>query len=196
MIISEDKNILEEFSASNQASSLQFVENAKIEGTIFQSFPPDLFKKLSSECIVMQDHHFGISPEKFQSNQKLSSFWEILTTSTDEKDEVYVSTVSSRNYPVTGFQWHPETNAFGWGLTNTPHTEDAIRVTQSAAGFLVSEARKSSNRPNAQEVRDNLIYNYIPTYDGKAGNQAPPPPIARTPMCQCRAAAAPSVPTR
>ncbi|KAK7244141.1 hypothetical protein RIF29_38959 [Crotalaria pallida] len=169
MIISEDRNILEEFSASNQASSLQFVENAKIEGSIFQSFPPDLLKKLSSECIVMQNHHFGLSPEKLQSNQKLSSFWEILTTSTDEKDEVYVSTVSSRKYPVTGFQWHPEKNAFEWGSAKIPHTEDAIRVTQSAAGFLVSEARKSTNRPNAQEVRDNLIYNYIPTYGGKAG---------------------------
>jgi len=35
--------------------------------------------------------------------------------------------------------------------------------------FGSSEARKSSNKPNAQEVRDNLIYNYQPTYGGAAG---------------------------
>ncbi len=169
MIISEDNNILEEFGASNQASTLQFVENANIEGSMFRSFPPDLLKKLSTECIVMQNHHFGISPGRFQNNQKLSSFFEILTTSTDEDDKVYVSTVHSRNYPVTGFQWHPEKNTFEWGSAKIPHTEDAIRVTQSAANFLVSEARKSTNRPLAQEVRDNLIYNYIPTFGGKAG---------------------------
>ncbi|KAE9585128.1 putative gamma-glutamyl hydrolase [Lupinus albus] len=169
MIISEDNNILEQYNARNQASTLQFVKNSNIEGSMFQSFPPDLVKKLSTECIVMQNHRFGISPEKLQGNEKLSSFWEILTISTDENNQVYVSTVRSRNYPVTGFQWHPEKNAFEWGSANIPHTENAIRVTQSAAGFLVSEARKSSNRPNAQEVRDNLIYNYIPTYGGKAG---------------------------
>ncbi|XP_019443867.1 PREDICTED: gamma-glutamyl hydrolase 2-like isoform X2 [Lupinus angustifolius] len=169
MIISEDNDILDKYNARNQASTLQFVENANTEGSIFQSFPPDLIKKLSTECIVMQNHQFGISPEKLQGNEKLSSFWEILTISTDENNQVYVSTVRSRKYPVTGFQWHPEKNAFEWGSANIPHTENAIRVTQSAAGFLVSEARKSTNRPNDQEVRDNLIYNYTPTYGGKAG---------------------------
>nr|XP_025610898.1 gamma-glutamyl hydrolase 2 isoform X4 [Arachis hypogaea] len=113
-----DNNILEEFSASDQASALHFVENADIEGSLFQSFPPDLLKKLSTDCVVMQNHH---------------------------------------------------KNAFEWGSANIPHTEDAIRVTHSTASFLVSEARKSSKRPDAQEVRDNLIYNYSPTYVGKAG---------------------------
>lgn len=32
-----------------------------------------------------------------------------------------------------------------------------------------SEARKSLNRPLTQELLDNLIYNYSPTYGGKAG---------------------------
>ncbi|CAL0326499.1 unnamed protein product [Lupinus luteus] len=169
IIISEDNNILDKYNARNQASTLQFVENADIEGSIFQSFPPDLIKKLSTECIVTQNHHFGISPEKLQGNEKLSNFWEILTISTDENNQVYVSTVRSRKYPVTGFQWHPQKNAFEWGSASIPHTENAIRVTQSAAGFLVSEARKSTNRPNDQEVRDNLIYNFKPTYGGKAG---------------------------
>ncbi|KAH9779193.1 gamma-glutamyl hydrolase 2 [Citrus sinensis] len=83
--------------------------------------------------------------------------------------EVYVSTVQAYNYPVTAFQWHPEKNAFEWGPKAIPHTEDAIRVTQQAANFFISEARKSSNRPPARKVLDNLIYNYSPTYCGKAG---------------------------
>ncbi|TKY49201.1 Gamma-glutamyl hydrolase 2 [Spatholobus suberectus] len=168
-IVSQDENILEEFSASNQASTLQFVENANIEGTVFQRFPPDLLKKLSIDCLVMQNHRYGISPGTLLDNQKLSSFFEILTTCADEDDKVYVSTVRSRNYPVTGFQWHPEKNAFEWGSPRIPHTEDAIQITQYVANFLVSEARKSLNRPVAQELLDNLIYNYRPTYCGKAG---------------------------
>ncbi|XP_061362371.1 gamma-glutamyl hydrolase 2-like [Gastrolobium bilobum] len=169
MIVSKDNNILEDFSALNQARTLQFVENASIEGTVFQRFPPDLLKKLNTDCLVMQNHRYGISPRKLLDNQKLSSFFEILTTCKDEDDKVYVSTVRSRNYPVTGFQWHPEKNAFEWGSSRIPHTEDAIQITQYVANFLVSEARKSLNRPDAQELRDSLIYNYIPTYGGKAG---------------------------
>ncbi|XP_027339801.1 gamma-glutamyl hydrolase 2-like isoform X3 [Abrus precatorius] len=169
MIVSQDNNILEEFTASNQASTLQFVENASIEGTVFQRFPPDLLKKLGTDCLVMQNHRYGISPGKLLDNQKLSSFFEILTTCEDEDDKVYVSTVRSRNYPVTGFQWHPEKNAFEWGSPRIPHTEDAIQITQYVANFLVSEARRSLNRPAAQELLENLIYNYSPTYCGKAG---------------------------
>lgn len=56
MIISKDNNILEEFSASHQASTVQFVENIKFEGTVFGRFPPVLLKKMSTHCLVMQNH--------------------------------------------------------------------------------------------------------------------------------------------
>ncbi|KAH1120761.1 hypothetical protein J1N35_003921 [Gossypium stocksii] len=169
MIINEDKNILEPFSASNQASSLQFVENVNIEGTVFQRFPPNLLQKLGTDCLVMQNHRCGISPERLQSTPNLSRFFKILTTSTDKNNKVYVSTAQAHGYPVTAFQWHPEKNAFEWGLPMIPHSDDAIEVTQHVANFLIREARRSLNRPAAQKVLDNLIYNYSPTYCGKAG---------------------------
>ncbi|XP_058773781.1 gamma-glutamyl hydrolase 2-like [Vicia villosa] len=169
LIISQDDNILEKFKAQNQASTLQFVENAHIEGTVFQRFPPDLLKKLSTDSLVMQNHAYGISPAKFLGNEKLSSFFKILTTCKDEEDKVYVSTVQSRKYPVTGFQWHPEKNAFVWGSSKIPHTQEAIQTTQYVANFLVSEASKSLNRPVAQELFDNLIYNHCPTFYAKEG---------------------------
>ncbi|KAK9209128.1 hypothetical protein WN944_001492 [Citrus x changshan-huyou] len=43
-----------------------------------------------------------------QANQELAKFFKILTTSVDEYNKVYVSTVQAYNYPVTAFQWHPE----------------------------------------------------------------------------------------
>jgi gamma-glutamyl hydrolase len=169
MIISKDNNILESFNASDQASTLQFIKNTTIQGTVFQRFPPDLLKKLSTDCLVMQNHHYGISAETLQENKELSSFFKVLTTSADEDDKVYVSTVQAYGYPVTAFQWHPEKNAFEWGSSRIPHSEDAILVTQHAANYFISEARKSLNRPARIKVLDNLIYNYSPTYCGKAG---------------------------
>ncbi|KAF5730748.1 putative Gamma-glutamyl hydrolase precursor [Tripterygium wilfordii] len=169
MIISQDNKILESFSAANEASTLQFVDNVNIQGTVFQRFPPELLKKLSTECLVMQNHHYGISPERLEGNEDLSRFFKILTTSTDDSNKVYVSTAQAYSYPVTAFQFHPEKNAFEWGSSMIPHSEDAIQVTQQAANFFISQARKSLNRPPVQKVLDNLIYNYSPTYCGKAG---------------------------
>ncbi|NP_001234434.1 gamma-glutamylhydrolase 1 precursor [Solanum lycopersicum] len=169
MIITNDNNILEEFSAASQASTVQFVENVNIEGTIFGRFPPVLLKKMSIDCLVMQNHHFGISPERFQVNKDLSSFFRVLTTSTDENNKVYVSTIQAQRYPIAAFQWHPEKNAFEWGSSRIPHSEDAIQVTTHVANYFISEARKSSNKPVAREVLDSLIYNNNPTYGGKAG---------------------------
>ncbi|KAK3424522.1 hypothetical protein EUGRSUZ_F01292 [Eucalyptus grandis] len=57
MIISKDKSILEEFNAADQACTLQFIRNTNVEGTVFQRFPPELLKKLSTDCLVMQNDH-------------------------------------------------------------------------------------------------------------------------------------------
>ncbi|CAM8888128.1 unnamed protein product [Rhodiola kirilowii] len=169
MIISEDKNILESFSATDQASTLEFMKNANIEGTVFQRFPPDLLKKLSTDCLVMQNHKYGISPGTLLKNKRLSNFFKLLTTSNDEDNKAYVSTVQANEYPVTAFQWHPEKNAFEWGLSMIPHSEEAVQVTQYVANYFISEARKSRNRPLSKLVLDTLIYNYSPTFCGKAG---------------------------
>ncbi|XP_075506480.1 gamma-glutamyl hydrolase 2-like isoform X1 [Primulina tabacum] len=169
MIVSKDNRVLEEFNAASHASTLQFVKSIDINETVFQRFPPVLLKKLSTECLIMQHHCYGISPERFQNNKKLCNFFEILTTSADKDNKVCVSTVKARRYPVTAFQWHPEKNAFEWGIPTIPHSEDAVQVTQQVANFFVREARKSLNRPSARKILDNLIYNYSPTYCGKAG---------------------------
>uniref|UniRef100_A0A803LVV5 folate gamma-glutamyl hydrolase n=1 Tax=Chenopodium quinoa TaxID=63459 RepID=A0A803LVV5_CHEQI len=202
MIVSKDNNILEHYGASLQPSTLQFVDSIGVKGTVFQSFPPELLRKLSTDCLVMQNHksfvaplfpfspfvasiahafewlfqlfasamqQFGISPETLRGNQLLSKFFDVITTSTDRDDKVYVSTAKAQHYPITGFQWHPEKNAFEWGYAMIPHSEDAVQVTQNVANFFISEARKSPNRPPAQDVLNNLIYNYSPTYCGKQG---------------------------
>ncbi|GKV37101.1 hypothetical protein SLEP1_g45166 [Rubroshorea leprosula] len=162
MIVSKDRNILERFSAADQASTLQFMKNINIEGTVFERFPPDLLKKLGTDCLVRQNH------VAVTITQAISfCFFKILTTSADENDKVYVSTVQAHSYPVTAFQWHPEQNAFGSGSSVIPHSEDAIQVTQNVANFFISEARKSLNRPPTTKVLDNLIYNYSPTHSGK-----------------------------
>ncbi|KAI3860169.1 hypothetical protein MKW92_014252 [Papaver armeniacum] len=145
-IISKDADILEKFSAHNHASTLQFSKPIDIQGTVFQRFSPELLQKLTTDCLVMQLHKWGVSPERFRQNSKLCSFFRVLTTCVDEDNKEYVSTK----------------NAFEWGYSTIPHSEDAVQVTQHVANYFISEARKSLNRPRTRDVLDNLIYNYVP----------------------------------
>ncbi|CAN6346171.1 unnamed protein product [Urochloa humidicola] len=166
MIVSKDNNILETFDARNQASTLQF-PSYSFEGTVFQRFDADLISKVSTSCLVMQNHKYGISPKRLRENDELSSFFRILTTSPDENGKVYVSTVQANKYPITCTQWHPEKSIFEWRKPMIPHSEHAVQVTQHFANHFISQARKSPNRPPADKVLDNLIYNYNPTFSGK-----------------------------
>ncbi|ONK81967.1 uncharacterized protein A4U43_C01F34750 [Asparagus officinalis] len=137
MMITKDHDICERFSGKNQASMLQFTDIANIQGSVFERFPPELLRKMSTECLALQNHMFGISPERLQENDALSSFFRILTTTPDEEGKIYISTAQGINYPVTGFQWHPEKNAFEWASSSIPHSEDAVQVTQQAANYLI-----------------------------------------------------------
>ncbi|KAM0945774.1 putative folate gamma-glutamyl hydrolase [Dioscorea sansibarensis] len=168
MFISQNRDICERFYGEDRASTLQF-SILETNGTLFERFPPDLLSKMSTECLAMQNHMFGISPKRLRENSALSSFFKILTTTADANNNDYISTAQAYNYPVTVFQWHPEKNAFEWGSNKLPHTEDAVQVTQHTANYFISEARKSSTRPDPAEVLAHLIYNYNPTYGGYAG---------------------------
>ncbi|CAA0832460.1 Gamma-glutamyl hydrolase 1 [Striga hermonthica] len=67
-------------------------------------------------------------------------------------------------------------NAFEWGLSMIPHSEDAVEVTQLVAKFIVREARKSKTMPSLQSVRDNLIYKYrtiVRVLNKHYGDEAP-----------------------
>ncbi|KAF3324518.1 gamma-glutamyl hydrolase 2-like protein [Carex littledalei] len=167
--VSKDNNILERFSAQNQASILQFVDNAATNISIFQRFSPQLIEKLSTDCLAMQNHVSGISPQRLQTNDALSKFFRILTTTPDKNGKIYVSSVQAYNYPVTALQWHPEKNVFEWGVSAIPHSEDAVLVSQYVGNYFISEARKSSTRPSTKKVLDNLIYNYAPRFSGAIG---------------------------
>ncbi|ESW21555.1 hypothetical protein PHAVU_005G080600 [Phaseolus vulgaris] len=169
-IVADQGDVLETFNASSLLSYLQLWSSANDEGSLYQRFPSDLLSLLSIETLVLHNHKYAITPRKLQYNRNLGNFFDILATSTDRDDKIFVTTARGKNYPVTVNLWQPEKNAFEWATSlKAPHTENAVRVTQSTANFFVSEARKSSNKPNAQEVRDNLIYNYQPTYGGAAG---------------------------
>ncbi|KAJ7549003.1 hypothetical protein O6H91_07G036200 [Diphasiastrum complanatum] len=165
-----DHHLMEEFKALAQPAPLLFSSDLAKQQSMFSWFPEDILQKITHENLAMENHKWGVSPEKWSATGPLADFFEVLTTTPDQENKLYVSTIQGRKYPVTGVQWHPEKNAFEWGIATIPHSLEAIEITQSVANFLVSEARKSSHSPSSMEEEDALlIYNYAPTFAGKNG---------------------------
>lgn len=172
IIATKNHTILERFDAENNPGPLFFVDEWAKRHSMFEWVPLSVVEEFRTQNLAMQNHNWGLSPELWSSTPELNDFYRVLTVSPDRNNKLYISTVEAREYPILGVQWHPEKNAFEWGLDNIPHTADAIKVTQSVANYFISEARKSSHKPaSRKELEDFLIYNYDPVFvskDGKA----------------------------
>lgn len=168
----KNHSILEPFEAENTPGPLLFVDEGAKKHSMFEWVPLSVIEELHTLPLAMQNHHWGLSPELWASTPELNNFYRVLTVSPDRNNKLYISTVEARDYPILGVQWHPEKNAFEWGIDNIPHSADAIKITQSVANYFISEARKSTHKPASfEEEQDLLIYNYDPVYvskDGKA----------------------------
>ena len=165
MITSEDFDILESEEADDVGLPLNFTSLAP-KSRIWSDAPDWVMKILATQPVTMNYHHWGVGVSRFQNNAKLTNFYDVLSVNNDIHGRTFVSTMEGKKYPIYGFQWHPEKNAFEWsGHIN--HSPDAIKTMQYMADFTVQEARKNNQRfSNPQTEYDTLIYNYCPRYTG------------------------------
>ncbi|XP_029779456.1 gamma-glutamyl hydrolase [Suricata suricatta] len=70
---------------------LNFTKGAS-QSRMFQSFPADLLKSLSMERLTANFHKWSLSMTNFTKNEKLKTFFNVLTTNTDGKTE-FISTM-------------------------------------------------------------------------------------------------------
>ncbi|XP_062911348.1 gamma-glutamyl hydrolase [Mobula hypostoma] len=164
-VLTAGKNLLIHTDSENIALPLNLTK-AAASSKMFLSFPPDVYRALSTEPLAANFHHFSLSVQAFQENEKLNTFFSILTTNTDRKGIQFVSTMEGVHYPFYGVQWHPEVNRFQWQPDMAfPHSPYAVQVSFLLADFLVNEARKNLHSfPSPEEESASLIYNYNPRY--------------------------------
>ena len=69
----------------------------------------------------------------------------LLSTSFDDNNTEYVSTVEHKSLPIYGTQWHPEKNAFEWSIeekhNSIPHDPKAVEIAQYMANFFVQKSK-------------------------------------------------------
>jgi len=144
--------------------------------------PESIYQKVTSKNITLNNHHLGISPQRFH-DAGLSTSWKITSTNVDLNGKSFVSTLepkSHRDNPVYGVQFHPEKNAFEYGLypdSGVPyeaidHSREGVAFSLYMAGFLVDLARnnivKDNDHKKDKYTKSNL-YPMVYTYPRKVG---------------------------
>lgn len=159
------ENLLTRTTAENVAMPLNFTAEAYLS-RMFQDFPSDLMKATAQEPLTGNFHHYGLTIETFQENEKLSNFFTILSTNIAVNGAHFVSTIEAKKYPFYGVQWHPEVNRFMWdSKKNFPHSFHAVQLSTRLSEFFVNEGRRSLHHFEHPEEEDKaLIYNYMPVY--------------------------------
>jgi len=169
---SKNSNILDpkngQMDSYNLSIPLDFVSGSiATQSKLFGSAPSDIVDILATQNVTMNNHHYGIFTEHFQSTTSLSSFFRLISTNKDRQGVEFVSTIESFDYPIFGSQWHPEKNGFEWGKTNgipneaINHSPPSIAIAQYTADFFVQQARQNTQAySNAAAEDAALIENY------------------------------------
>ncbi|XP_028270256.1 gamma-glutamyl hydrolase isoform X2 [Parambassis ranga] len=161
------KNLLSNTTAENIALPLNLTTEAH-SSRMFKDFPDELMKALTQEPLTGNFHHYGVTVKNFHENEKLHSFFSLLSTNTAENGAHFVSTIEGKRYPFYGVQWHPEVNRFQWNTElNFPHSPHAVHISSLLSEFFINEGRRSLHQfEDPEEEASSLIYNCTPVYAG------------------------------
>ncbi|XP_059193335.1 gamma-glutamyl hydrolase isoform X2 [Centropristis striata] len=161
------ENLLEKATAENTPLPLNLTSEAT-SSRMFEGFPNELMRALTEEPLTGNFHHYGVAVKTFQENEKLQTFFSVLSTNVAENEVHFVSTIEGKRYPFYGVQWHPEVNRFQWNRKgNIPHSAHAVQLSSLLAEFFVNEGRRSLHQFDNPEEEDSLlIYNDTPVYAG------------------------------
>ena len=80
-------------------------ENSKI----FEGLSLNELKTLESKNYLFNNHFFGISPARFETDQGLKNFWSVTSTHklpSDGRD--FVASIEAKDYPIYATMFHPE----------------------------------------------------------------------------------------
>ena len=92
VIATESANVLSEFAAEDVSLQLDFTPNA-ISSRLFSGIDMKLIRALATENLTYNHHSYGVSPEIYNVQSNLSSFYKVLSTNKDLKGSTFVSSI-------------------------------------------------------------------------------------------------------
>ena len=159
----DDASIDDTFNAENMTVPLEYTiaaKDSKLFAPVETSYSSiDKLSLMGSFPVSMNNHGKGITPETFETYEKLTSFYNVLSTNSDEDGKEFVSVIESKEYPVYGTQWHPEKNAFEYGVTNGDipyqsinHSREGVLTSFLMSSFFIDECRKNTNEYDGKDI--------------------------------------------
>ncbi|XP_071796479.1 gamma-glutamyl hydrolase-like [Asterias amurensis] len=163
-MLTANKDLLKDTDGAPVSLPLLFEKDFQ-KSKMYSAAPESIINTLKTENVTLNHHHLSLTPTNFSKNAALTGFYRVLSTSLDIKGVEFISSLEAYKYPIYGVQFHPEKNCFEWKDDNIDHSQDAVKVTQYFADFIVSEARKSNHAFKTEaEANSFLIYQYTPVY--------------------------------
>ncbi|XP_032890074.1 gamma-glutamyl hydrolase-like isoform X1 [Amblyraja radiata] len=165
--LTSGQNLLRLTDSGNVALPLHFTPETK-SCRMFRDFPPELMRVLAENPLTGHFHKYSLTLEAFEANEKLHSFYRLISTNTDPQGITFVSTMEALQYPIYGTQWHPEANRFFWKESlDAPHCPLGVRMSYLLADFFVNEARRNLHRFASKEEEESaLIDQHTPRFLG------------------------------
>ena len=141
---------------------------------------PAIYETVQHYNLTMNNHHQGITPQRFMEDPGLSTRWKITSVNYDvsSRHKPFVSTIEPQHpatFPVYGVMYHPEKNTFEHGVnpvTNTPyeaidHSPAGIALSVYLATFfvqtLIVAQKQKHNHPRSKYTNPTmypLVYSY------------------------------------
>ena len=108
---SGDPNILDpdngkQLDAYNYSIPLE-VTPAVLSSRLLGSAPAPVLDILTTQNVTMNNHHYGIYTQHFQTTSSLTSFFNLLSVNSDRQGVEFVSTIEAFDYPIYGTQVYP-----------------------------------------------------------------------------------------
>jgi len=166
VITAQQGDVLSSFDAQNLLDKPSWEYQAYLNSKLSQFYPP---YSVMQAYQVFENHRSGVSLDTYQST--LSGFFSLLATSLDRNNDTYVSAMEARDYPIFGFQFHPEKNTYEWKDSEViPHDFDDLEITrglQKLLGYYTRQSQFGRERrewvggrsATAEDVNKMLIYN-------------------------------------
>jgi gamma-glutamyl hydrolase len=158
-LVAGTTDVLTQFDAYGMASPL-FPSLDFDKSKMFADFTPEEKEMIEEEDTAPQFHKKGVQLSTYESVKQLDEFFRITTFGKDRNGHIYVDTVEAKNYPIYGFQHHPEKVSFQREISPVPNSLGSIIVSQRLGQFIVNEARKNKQFMDDTEI---INYNYIDT---------------------------------
>ena len=113
------------FEASNVSWPLEQVQRYELY------VDEQVYKAVTEHNITLNNHFQGIRPDTFQRDPVLPRYWRMTSMNYDGRGVPFVSTLEPINataWPWYGVQYHPEKNAFEYGIVMSESKNDAVAM--------------------------------------------------------------------